>query len=107
MSGRASVRQELAALRRVFWSQPYNSVAKTVGTITLVVVWAIISLLTAIGEAEPPAHFMYYTALVFLVLGRWWGIELAWQMAGPQIEVSHRPTAAERDAAQDDDDAED
>lgn len=81
---------ELKAIERVFRNSSYNSPSKTWGTILLFVSWTAIYVGTTFSTYPQPPYFGIFTGIVFLVIGRWWGIEYAWQQMGTGFEASHR-----------------
>lgn len=71
-------RIEARGLLRVFMPHEDNSLTKKILTISFVSVWLLITVGLAfqdIGTIAPP-HYGIFTAIVFLIVGKQWDIEV-------------------------------
>ena len=70
---------EYHALKRCLTPMPDDPdrrvLAKFVAAI-LVILWSVITVAVSFGAAVVPPHWLPFTALVFLIVGRLWSIEV-------------------------------
>lgn len=75
--------RELRAFRAIFHVTGHNATSKSVGTIILLLVWSSVYVGTTFGlVAQRPPLFLEFTIIVFVILGRWWGVELVYHSIG-------------------------
>lgn len=67
---------ELYCLSHVFVPTEANNNARKVGTVLVVLAWAMIEVGSAYGVAELPEQFFYIRVFVGVLIGRMWGIQI-------------------------------
>lgn len=70
--------KELEGLKKLFKTNGDGEIAKKVVTVLLVSLWSIITLLLTVEavDAVQPPFYGILTAIIFLIVGRMWGIEV-------------------------------
>jgi|GEM_PF-1810968 len=84
------VKAELACLLLVFVPHHDNSHTRKVATWILVATWAIITVLVSTGDANATATYGVLSAVVWSLIGRWWGIEADLQAFGGTITLNQQ-----------------
>lgn len=69
---------EILALKRTFLTVPANNDARKHFTSILVLTWSVLTVGFASGHFSDPSVVFYgpFTALVWMIIGRMWGLEV-------------------------------